>query len=105
MSFNNKYFPVPDYKFKVRQGLINEKQYGEEKEKELLPIFKKLIEQYEIKLRQDKSSTFLDKWYLQHVREEIEFVFDEIKKIQNSDTKKIISIISVNSNYSRLKNL
>lgn len=91
--FNSRYFPVPEYKYKLRQGEINEARYGAEKEQEFLPIYSNLIEEYNIKLRQDKSDTFLDKWYSQHIREEIEFVFNEIKKIQNLETKKIISVI------------
>lgn len=92
-EFNNEHFSVPEYKYKLRQGKINEKQYGGQKEQEFLPIYKKLIKKYNVKLRQDKSDSFLDKWYLQHIREEIQFVFDEIKKIKNSNTKKIASII------------
>lgn len=91
--FNNKYFPVPEYKYKVKRKEIDEKAYGAEKEKEFLPTFNKLVNEYNIKLRQDKEDSFLDKWYTQHIRDEIQFVFDEIKKIENIDTKKIISII------------
>lgn len=92
-TFNNKYFPVPEYKYKVKRKEINEKTFGKEKEKEFLPIFNKLVKEYDIKLRQDKEDSFLDKWYTKHIRDEIKFVFDEIKKIKNDDTKKIISII------------
>ena len=92
-EFNNKYFPIPDYKYKVRRGEINEDKYGMEKEKEFLPTYNKLVKEYNIKLRQDKSETFLDKWFSQHIREEIEFVFNQIKKIKNTSTKKIVSII------------
>lgn len=92
-DFNNKYFPVPDYKYRLHQGEINEAQYGAEKEKEFLPVYHNLVAQYSIKLRQDNTDTFLDKWYTQHIREEIKFVFNEIKKIQNTDTKKIVSVI------------
>ena len=92
-DFNNKYFPVPDYKYKVRRGEINEDKYGMEKEKEFLPTYNKLVKEYNIKLRQDKSETFLDKWFSQNIREEIEFVFNQIKKIKNTSTKKIVSII------------
>lgn len=92
-EFNNEYFPVPEYKYRLRQGEIDEAQYGSEKEKEFLPIYNRLVKQYNIKLRQDKTDTFLDIWYLQHIRVEIEFVFDEIKPIKNLDTKKIISVI------------
>jgi hypothetical protein len=92
-EFNNKYFPVPDYKYRLRQGEINEKEYGKEKEKEFLPVYHNLVKQYSIKLRQEKADSFLDKWYSQHIRDEIEFVFSEIKKIENLNTKKIISIM------------
>jgi len=92
-EFNNKYFPVPDYKYRLRQGEINEKEYGTEKEREFLPIYNNLVKQYNIQLRQDKADSFLDKWYSQHIREEIEFVFGEIKKIKDIHTKKIVSII------------
>ncbi len=91
--FNNKYFPVPEYKYKVKRNLINEDNYGAEKEKEFLPIFNKLVKQYNIKLRQDQADSFIDKWYSQHIRYEIQFVFDEIKKIKDADTKRIISVI------------
>jgi len=91
--FNNKYFPVPEYKYKVKRNQINEEKYGAEKGKEFLPIFNKLVKQYNIKLRQDQADSFLEKWYSQHIRDEIRFVFDEIKKIKNVDTKRILSII------------
>ena len=92
-NFNNKYFPVPDYKYRLRNGEINEKKYGTEKENEFLPIYENLVKQYNIKLLQDKNETFLDKWFSAHIRDEIDFVFERIKEIQNIDTKKIISII------------
>ncbi|GHV32192.1 hypothetical protein FACS1894177_07990 [Bacteroidia bacterium] len=91
--FNNQYFPVPDYKYRLAQGEIDEKKYGSEKEKMFLPIYEKLVNQYNIKLRKDKNGTFLDKWYSAHIRSEIDFVFDEIKQIKNISTKKIVSVI------------
>jgi hypothetical protein len=91
--FNNKYFPVPEYKYQLAQGNIDEAKFGAEKEKEFLPLYNKLVKDYNIKLRQDKTDTFLGKWYSQHISEEIQFVFEEIKKIRNTNTKKIISII------------
>ena len=92
-EFNSKYFPVPEYKYRLRQGEIDEATYGTEKELEFLPVYNKLVKKYNIKLRQDKIGNFLDKWYSQHIREEIEFVFSKIKNIKNTDTKKIVSVI------------
>jgi hypothetical protein len=92
-KFNNEYFPVPEYKYRLRNGEINEKEYGAEKEKIFLPIYDSLVKEYSIKPRQEKNETFLDKWYSQHIRNEIDFVFERIKEIKNISTKKIISII------------
>lgn len=92
-KFNNKYFPSPEYKRKIANKTINEKEYAKEKEKEFLPIYNKLIKQYQIKIRQDKNETFLDKWFLAPVRKEIDFLAEEIKKIDNIDVKKVLTII------------
>ncbi len=91
--FNRKYFPSPDYKRKIRQGLIDENKYGKEKEKEFLTTYWKLVEQYNIKLRQDKNETFLDKWFLSPVRDEIDFLFEKIKEVKNNKTKEVLAII------------
>lgn len=45
-DFNNKYFPVPDYKYKVKRGEINEDKYGADKEKEFLSTFNKLVKEW-----------------------------------------------------------
>jgi len=92
-EFNNEFFPTPEYKYRLRKGEIDEEEYGRTKEREVSEIYQKLVQQYDIKLKQPKSETFLDKWYLQPIRDEIEFVFNEIKKISNAETKNIISII------------
>jgi DNA modification methylase len=92
-KFNNKYFPSPEYKIKVANGLINEKEYAREKEKEFLTIYNYLIQKYQIKIRQDKSETFLDKWFLDPVRKEIDFLAQEIGQIEDEDVKKVLIII------------
>lgn len=91
--FNNKYFPSPEYKRKVLRGEIKEYSYGHEKEKEFLLIFKSLVKKYDIELRQEKTDTFLDKWYLKHVREEIDFVYAKIKRLKNTPTKDVLKVI------------
>jgi len=91
--FNDKYFPVPDFKYKVKRGQIDEDQYGEEKTKEFLPIYRKLVTEYKIELNNRKGSSFLDKWYLQHVRTEIDFVFKLVQAIKDENTRKIVSVI------------
>jgi len=92
-KFNYKYFPSPEYKRKVSRHEINEKEYAKDKEQEFLSIYYGLVEKYSIKIKQDKEQSFLDKWFLFPVREEINFVFEELKKIDDKDIKKILAII------------
>jgi len=92
-NFNNKYFPSPEYKRKVANGTINENEYATEKEKEFITIYNELIQRYQIKIEQDKTETFLDKWFLGPVRKEIDFLSEEIKKINNTDVKNVLTVI------------
>ena len=91
--FNKKYFPSPEFKIKVRNKKIIEKEYTLQKEQEFLKIFENLREKYDLKLRQKNSNNFLKKWYLEPVKNEIDFTFEQLKKIKNPTTKKIITII------------
>jgi len=52
-----------------------------------------LVKEYNIELKQEKNDSFLDIWFLKHIRTEIDFVFDLIKKIKDPNTKKVVSII------------
>lgn len=92
-KFNLKNFPSPNFKYQVRQKLINDSVYGLEKEKEFLNIYNNLVTQYKINLEQIQTNSFIDKWYIQTVRQEIEFIFSHLKKINNLDAKKVITII------------
>jgi len=92
-KFNNKYFPSPEYKRKLNKGEIDENKYALAKEKLFLPVYEKMVEEYEIKLKQKSTKTFLDKWYIQHVRDEIDFVYSQIESLEDSKTKDILKVI------------
>jgi len=92
-QFNNKYFPSPEYRYSLEQGKINEFKYGYDKEKQFLEIYKSLIKKYQIKLKQDKTDGFLGKWYIEHVRKEIDFAAQLIDKIKEPDIRSLIKII------------
>jgi DNA modification methylase len=91
--FNNKYFPVPEYKYKLHSKEINETEYATEKEKMFLPEFQKLVQKYNIQIEQGKYDTFLDKWYSPQIRSEIEFVNAEIEKTKNEHTRNILRVM------------
>jgi len=91
--FNSKFFPSPDYKYKVNRGIIDEEKYGLEKEQIFLKKYEELIQKYNIKLRQDSHESFLDKWYIDNVRKEIDFAFNLIKQVEDERNKKILAVI------------
>ncbi|MEL3903677.1 MAG: DNA methyltransferase [Treponemataceae bacterium] len=91
--FNKKYFPSPEFKIMVRQHTINEKQYAAEKIKEFLPIYENLIKKFGIQIKQNTAKTFLDIWYMQNIRNEIDMVFNMLEKIPHTEIKNIARII------------
>ena len=92
-KFNSKFFPSPEFRRKVQNNEIDEKKYGAQKENEFLDIYHETVKKYQIKIKQNKNETFLDKWFLAPVREEIDFLFQELKDIKNKNVKKILAII------------
>lgn len=92
-KFNNKNFPSPDFKRKVYQKEIDENKYSIEKEKQFLSIYLDLVKKYDIKLAQEKNNSFLDKWYIKNVRDEIDFAFEQIKKIKSEKNKRVLAVI------------
>ena len=92
-EYNNIHFPSSEYRYDVNEGKIDEEKYSSEKFKVFKPIYEKLVKEYNIKLKQDKHESFLDKWYLDPIRKEFELIFNEMRKVKNTDTKRILTII------------
>jgi DNA modification methylase len=83
-EFNDRYFASKNEKAK---------EYVLEKEREFLDIYNKLVNKCGIKIRQDNENSFLDVWYAENVRKELEFLTDEIKKIKDKDIGDILYVI------------
>jgi hypothetical protein len=92
-KFNSHYFPGHEFRYNLNQNYIDEDKLAAEKEKEFLPIYLNLVKEYSIKLKQEKSTTFLDQWYIENVRREIEQVFSVIKQEKDIRTKKLLALI------------
>lgn len=92
-KFNNEHFPSPEFKYQIQQKKIDENKFSEEKEKEFLKVYDQLVKKHDIELRQEKAETFLDKWYCQNVRKEIDFAFQIIKEIKDVRSKKALAVI------------
>lgn len=91
--FNKQYFPSPEYKIKVKRKEIIEREYTPLKEAQFLPIFEKLQAKYQLKIRQEQAQTFLEQWYLDPVKKEIDFTAEQLRNIQDPNTKKIVALI------------
>src|SRR3989344_9127940 len=63
-KFNSVYFSGSDFKYKINQGSFDEKNFAIEKEREFLPVYQRLLKKYSIKLKQDKTDSFLDIWFM-----------------------------------------
>jgi len=92
-KYNNKNFSSLEFKRKVYKREINENKYAIEKEKEFLSIYKNLVAKYKIELGQENSKTFLDKWYIKNIRKEINFAFEQIKKVKDEKNKRVLAVI------------
>ena len=57
-DFNNKYFPSPEFKYKIQRKQINEEKYSAEKEKEFLKTYNELVKKYGIELNHFSAKTF-----------------------------------------------
>ena len=92
-SFNDKYFPVPEYKRSVRLGRIDSSVYGAEKAEIFASTYKTLIEKYHIELLNVNPKTFLDKWFVGSVKRELIFVLELLEQIQDENICNIAKVI------------
>lgn len=83
-KLNAKYFPIKKQ---------DNDHIGSIKEKEIVSFYEKLITKYDLKIKQENNRSFLDKWYLNSIRQEIDFVFSIIKNEPDKSLKKILAII------------
>ena len=91
-KFNSEFFSI-DFKSKIRNHIINEKKYGNQKAEEFLIEYNKLISKYKIDLIQNNHNSFLDKWFLGCIRKEMEFIKEQISYIKNKNVKNILNLI------------
>ncbi len=91
--YNKANFPSPDFKRKLRAREIDEKTYSCEKEKEFMPTYDKLVKKHCIQVEQTKTNRYMDKWFLKLVRDEIEFLLEQIKEVKNEQIKKVLEIV------------
>ena len=98
-AFNKKHFPNPEFKGKVRKGVIkNEKEYGEEKLKQFLKENKTFFEKNGTKdksslLEEKEMNRFLNKWFSKRVRQELFYYIKLLEKVEDENIKNVLRII------------
>lgn len=93
-QFNAIHFPSPEFKYRVRQGEIDDKVYGPAQAQKFLPRYHQLLAEYKIKLLQaNKDKNFISKWYLYPVRREIDLLAKHIDSITDADSREVITIM------------
>ena len=91
--YNKEFFPSPEYKAKVQKKLVDGKKYGKEKELEFLDKYNNLIKKHKIELLTSGEDNFINKWFIKHVINELEFVANEIEQVELPEIKEILKII------------
>jgi len=98
-DFNKKHFPNPDFKNKVRKGIVkDEKEYGETKLKQFLEENKDFFEKNGTKdksglLNEKDMNTFLNKWFSKRVRQELFYYIKLLEKVEDENLKNVLRII------------
>lgn len=98
-EFNKKHFPNPEFKDKVRRGVINnEKEYGEEKLRQFLKENKNFFEKNGTKnksslLDEKDMNSFLAKWFSKRVRQELFYYIKLFEKTEDENLKNVLRII------------
>lgn len=93
-SLNKEHFPSPDYKYNLRQGLIDEDKYVPEVMAQVNDQYKKLLQEYNFEVHGEVTqSSFLNTWFAKNVLNEALAAQDVLKGIGSEEEKKLFMLI------------
>jgi hypothetical protein len=84
-EFNYRHFP--------NKGFATNNEYVSEKERAFLEIYKDLLDKYNIQPYTNQEENFIDKWFMDNVKEEMFFLKDLIERGRSEEIKNILKII------------
>lgn len=93
VEFNNKHFPNSKYKYKINNSDINEKVYSSDKKNEFLKIYESLLNKYQLAPYKYGRKSFLDKWYMDNIKKEMEFIKSFIIRGKDQTITDLLKII------------
>lgn len=91
--FNKKYFPSPEYKYKVRSKEIDETEYGAEKTALFLPTYQKLRKNFKLPNIEPTGDGFLGTWCFLTVFREIQIANEQIDKIKDASLRDMARLV------------
>lgn len=91
--FNEKYFPSPKFRRAVREGEINEEEYGAKRSEQFLQTYHRLLEKHGMLRFTPSTGSFMDTWYLKPIRSEIESARECIDNLEDLDLQNIMRLI------------
>ncbi len=92
-DFNKIHFPSPDFKRKVRLKEVDEESYSSQRENEILEVYYVLIKKHQIEVKPANSDSYLNRWYLKPVKDELNALLEQIRKVENLEIKRVLEII------------
>jgi len=97
-EFNEKYFPNPEFKYKIKEGKINEEEYAEEKLKQFLEENKAFLNRDEANDKTNPFSennipNFITKWFSKRIKQELFFYLKLIDSMKDEKIKNIMRIV------------
>ena len=93
IDFNREYFPNRIFRSRVQNGEIDENQYGKEKEKLFLQTHDSIKEKYGIEIEQQNPQSFMDTWYCNNSRQEIDYTHSIIQSIEDKRIRNVLLLI------------
>lgn len=92
-NYNKEFFPSPEFKRRIQKNQLNEKEYSRYHEEQVLKKYFELVKKHKIDLRQNGKGSFLNNWYLSHIRNEMEYVKNKIDDIKEKNIRNILYLI------------
>jgi len=97
-KFNKEYFPSFEFKHHIKEGRINEYEYGEENLNQFITSNNDLLSENGVKNKsnlfdEEDMTSFLSKWFTKRIKQELSFYLNLIEKMEQEQFKNVMRII------------
>jgi len=88
--FNAEYFPTPEFKQQVHRGEIDEREFGQQRVDEFLPVYVDFLRKHNIQLNKSEAEGFLESWYIPSILTEIRRASKQIVLVNDQSLRNIL---------------